>query len=124
MYEEEKKQAASGAFRQWLENKNKSDKSKSFKQTNLKQTTQSTNKSQKAFKVPIGPYTNAKGLREIQAKLNNLNSTEMEYYSDEPKDNEIREIDEGQIDEEELQEEEEMQNNISYIENMTGREEH
>jgi hypothetical protein len=97
MYEEQKKIVANNAFRLWAENKGKTNKSK-INRRDIP-TTQGTQKSrERAFKVPIGPYTNAKGLREIQKKLNNLNSSEMEMEMEMYNENEdIQEIDEGQM---------------------------
>jgi hypothetical protein len=98
MHEQERKQVANNAFRHWAESKVKTDKSMISKQEQL--TTQNKPKD-RPFKVPIGPYSNAKGLRDIQSKLNNLNSTEMEYQSDDQDYNEeIQEIEEGQYEEE------------------------
>jgi hypothetical protein len=120
MFDEQRKLAADNAFRNWNENKGQTG-SKIVK-TNSKPTTQTTNKSKdKAFKVPIGPYSNAKGLRDIQKKLNNLNNTEMEYLSDENEENyeEIQEIEEGQVDEDDDIEKEEMED-ISEDNKITG----
>jgi hypothetical protein len=105
MYEDQRKSHANNAFKVWAETKTKTSGSRISRQ-DAPMTTQGKQKD-RPFKVPIGPYSNAKGLRDIQSKLNNLNSTEMEYQSDDQNYNEeIQEIDEGQMYEQEQEQEE------------------
>jgi hypothetical protein len=86
--EEQRMILSQEAFKEWRERKHKFDQS-ARKNSDKNMQTQNKNRSSNGLKIVIGPYTNAKILREIQKKINTMENSDV---TQEEVDNEIEEL--------------------------------